>query len=86
MGGAEAIAQSHKQFGKDHEFLYKNREKWRELYPNCWVAVFKEELIAVEKDFLNLPEIIKRKNIPRPYSPVISYLSTEQKIWILSLR
>lgn len=85
MGGKEAIMQGFDQYRKDRVFLDKNFLEWRKLYPDYWIAVFMEELIAVEKDIFKLSEIIKKKNIPRQYTAPIAFLDTKPpRTWILS--
>ena len=77
MGGKEVVMQGFEQYRKDREFLEKNFLEWRKLYPDHWIAVFKEELIVVEKDIFELLEIIKNKNIPCQFTVPIAFLDTK---------
>ncbi len=73
------------QYRKDQAFLAEKLPEWRKLHPNCWVAVFIEELIAVEKDFSKLSKIVKKENIPRQYTAPFAYLDTKPPMkWILN--
>lgn len=83
MGGIEAVRQGFDQYRKDRAFLHKNFPEWRKLYPDCWVAVFREKLIAVEKDISKLSEIIKKKNIPCQYTAPSAFLDTNPAKTIL---
>jgi hypothetical protein len=83
MGGKEVLRQSREQFEKDHAFLDKNLQEWRKLYPDHWVAVFKEELIAVADDYFKLLQITKKRDIQSPFTKVVSLLSTKKIEWIL---
>jgi len=78
IGGWVVLKQSMEQFTKDNIFVDKHREEWLKLYPDKWVAVFKEELIGVDSNLDKLQKLVAEKNIPRPFSKVIAFLSTKR--------
>ena len=83
IGGREVLNDAFKQFGKDEIFFDKNLEEWRKLYPNMWVAVFKEKIIAANPDFREIQKAILECNIKEPYSEVVHFVALEPKIFIL---
>ena len=46
----------------EHSWSYidSNREKLLKRYPNCWIAVHKEQVLAAGKDLRNLIGTIRR--------------------------
>ena len=43
----QKAAEALKQFEKDDEFLQANYDRWKEEYPDQWVAVFQKQLVGV---------------------------------------
>lgn len=84
IGGPKVLLQSMEQFRKDNIFFDKNRGEWLKMYPNQWVAVFREELIGADANLPNFLALVKVQNIPEPYSEVIQFLSTKNIPMILS--
>ena len=78
IGGWEILKQSADQFTKDNIFLDKNRGEWLKLYPDKWVAVFREELIGVDSNLDKLLKLVAKKNIPQPYTAATAFLSAKR--------
>ena len=85
MGGIEAIMKSSEQHQKDWDFLETHSKEWHKQYPEKWVAVYQEELVAVADDFDTLLSNIDEKNIPRD-KVVVEFLTTKRIPLIMEKR
>jgi hypothetical protein len=85
-GGWKVFMDSWDQFAKDNVFLDKHYEEWKELHPDMWVAVFKEELIACDSNYDNLLKKTAVKKVREPYQAVIKFISTKDIHIILNLQ
>jgi len=47
-------------FEHSRSYVDANREKLMERYPNCWIAVHKEQVLAADKDLRRLIGTIRR--------------------------
>lgn len=81
-GGFQAAIQTLEQFSKDRKYIDANFIDLMKRHPNKWIAVFKEELIAVSGNYDKLLKIIRKKNIS-PCRATIRLLSTKKESWIL---
>jgi len=50
-------------FEHSRSFIDSNWEKLLKQYPNCWIAVYKEQVLATDKDLQNLVGIIRKTGI-----------------------
>jgi uncharacterized protein DUF5678 len=55
---------------RDLKFALAHLEEWREQYPNHWIAVFDEKLVAAESSFDRLLKKLREHNVP----PAKSYV------------
>ncbi|MBL7063618.1 MAG: hypothetical protein ISS49_05335 [Anaerolineae bacterium] len=58
------------EFWEDEEWAFANYERWMEEYPDQWIAVANEKVVAAEKDPVKAREIAKEKT-GRRHIPVI---------------
>jgi len=47
-------------FERSRSFIDFNREELLKRYPDCWVAVYKEHVLATDKDLQNLINTIRK--------------------------
>lgn len=47
-------------FERSRSYIDSNREKLLKRYPNCWIAVHKEQVLAADKDLRGLISTIRR--------------------------
>lgn len=47
-------------FERSRSFINFNREELLKRYPDCWVAVYKEQILATDKDLQNLINTIRK--------------------------
>ena len=50
---------------RDLEFAFAHMEEWRRIYPNHWIAVFDQKLVAAESSPDLLLQRLREQNIPR---------------------
>ena len=85
-GGTEAdygTIKSHlDQFAGDTRYLESIRPELRNKYPDCWVAVYKKEVVAVKPTLRAVVRTLREQNIP-PSRTVIDYLRKEPIALIL---
>ena len=70
-------------FRKDTQWYRVHQEELREQYPDHWLAIYKEELVAASPDENAMFAELKRKDIPATEA-YIKYLSTKDEIWIFA--
>ena len=68
-------------FRKDTRWYRDHYDELREQYPDQWLAVYDEELVAASPDEDEMFTELKRKHIPATKT-YIKYLSTKDEIWI----
>ena len=71
------------EFRKDTQWYRDHYEELREQYPDHWLAVYKEELVAASPDMDEMFDNLKRKGVPATQA-YITFLSTEDVIWIFA--
>ena len=59
----QAISQEFKILETGSAFISKNAKEFGEKYPKNFIAVYDNNLVAVEKDFDKLKEKIEEKNV-----------------------
>jgi len=47
-------------FEQSYSYVDSNREKLLKQYPNQWIAVFKDQVIAADEDLRNLVNTLRR--------------------------
>ena len=68
-------------FGRDAQWYSDHYEELREQYPDYWVAIYNEELVATSPDQDALFAALKKKGV-KATKAYMKYLSTEDEIWI----
>ena len=53
-----------RRFGRNAEYALDHLEEWRLQYPDSWVGVYDEELVAVGKTSDEVMFAFKKKGIP----------------------
>ena len=51
-------------FKHSRSYIDSNREKLLKQYPNCWIAVHKEQVLAVDEDLRSLVGTIRKSGMP----------------------
>jgi hypothetical protein len=65
FGPPEERAARHERMGRALRFASANMPVWRGLYPNQFVVVHDESLVAVAKDFDDLDGVLCEIPVPR---------------------
>lgn len=65
-----------REFRKNSEWIAKQREKLRKKYPNIYIAVRGQKVIAKHKNFLELLSSVEK--IPENEDIVIDYISSKR--------
>lgn len=73
------------RFDADVNFLDQHRRELRERYPNQWVAVYNQELVAVAADPCRLVVQLGDRGIP-PQHVYHEFLATDPSLLVLPLR
>lgn len=68
--------ESFRQVEKDCHFLYAHIPQWMEQYPDMYVAVFQEKLVAVAPTLDELVDQLDANGVPRGFSR-LHFLDTE---------
>jgi hypothetical protein len=68
-------------FSKDANWLHDHYDELQERYPDHWVAVYNEKVVAASSDIDEMFAELKKKNVLATKA-YIKYLSTEDEIWI----
>lgn len=76
------LAETLAQFEKDTRYLDGHRTEWLESYPDCWVIVYREELIGHSESLTELLKVADNKGIPRE-QVAREYLSSQPRAMIL---
>ncbi len=71
------------EFRRDIKWYHTHYPELRERYPDHWVAVYNEEVVAAALDMDAMYAELKRRHTPinKAY---IKYLSTESATWTLA--
>ena len=70
------------QFAEDTQFLESIRPELRNKYPNCWVAVYKKQVVEVGPSLKQVMRNLAVRDIPGSHAVVI-FLSKEPIALIL---
>ncbi len=65
-----------RQFEKDSTFLNDHRREWTKEYPDQWVIVFNEELVANGPTIESALHAAEEKNVPT-HLAALEYLSSK---------
>jgi len=57
------LAESVAVFEQSRSYIDSNRDKLLKQYPNRWIAVHKEKVLATDKDLQNLVGIIRKSGV-----------------------
>ena len=60
----DMLREAYRQIKKDRIFAEANQAKWLALYPDMFVAVYKEELVGVAATAEELAEQLRNKCVP----------------------
>ena len=82
MGGAEAIRESFREYHRINERMREERPRLMEMYPDKWVAVGKDGLVAVGDSLEGVLDEVDRLEIPRG-DIVWEHLDTDPPILLL---
>ena len=77
----EKLTAEFRQFDKDRHFLEAHQSEWLEQYPDMYVAVYGEELVAVASSRKELAEQIRARDI-RSGTAYTRYLTTKKVIMV----
>lgn len=80
MGGIKEFHRRMEQHRKDFEYFDTHHEELLRDYKEEWVAVYNEEVVTHDKDFLNL---LKKMDKEVRSNVVIQYVTSKKMIWIL---
>ena len=58
------LAESAAVFEQSRSYIDSNREKLSKQYPNHWIAVHKEKVLASDKDLRNLIVALRKRDTP----------------------
>jgi len=81
-GGIEGVMLQLEQGEKDNIFLESHQQEWKKQYPDKWIAVYKEELVAIAATTADLYRELEERDIPRNHTKV-HFLSTKNIRWML---
>ena len=70
------------QFAEDTEYLESIRPELRNKYPDCWIAVYKKEVVGVEPTLRQVIRRLAEKDIPASRA-VVDYLRKDPIALIL---
>lgn len=74
------LAESAVVFEQSRSYIDSNREKLLKQYPNCWIAVHKEKVLASDKDLRNLIGTLRRTGMHLEQVAVELLISEETPI------
>ncbi len=80
-GGLKEFKRKRNQFRRDLAFIEENRTKLLKNYDESWVAVYKNEIIAHDRDYNNVLAYLEKNNMPSGQIP-IRYIS-KHKVFAL---
>jgi len=60
IAGQSELREAATAFERSWSYIDSNREKLLKRYPNYWIAVHKEQVLAADKDLRNLIGTIRR--------------------------
>lgn len=63
IAGQSKLRESAAVFERSRSFIDSNWEELLKQCPNCWVAVYKEQVLATDKDIQNLVRIIRKSGV-----------------------
>ncbi len=81
-GGLEQMHIDEEQSKRDYCYLSSIREQLRENYPDCWVAVYKGEIVGAGPDLRKVRDDAAARGIPRRL-PAVEYITKELMVRIL---
>ena len=70
------------QFKRDNRYLRSIMERMREEHPDCWVAVYGEEVVGVGADLKGMISTLRAQGIPTAHI-ALKYVSKEPQRLIL---
>lgn len=82
FGGLKGALKAQERLNNDIAFLLANLDEWRTKYPNRWVAVYEDELVAVADTSERLLEEIERKGVP-VRKAVVDFITEKRANFIL---
>lgn len=65
-------------FERGKSFVDSNREEFLRRYPDCWIAVYQEQIIATDKNLKNLIETIRKRGI-QTQDVVVDLVTTKKQ-------
>ena len=82
VGGIEQLHADEEQSKQDHRYLSSIVGQLRESYPDCWVAVYKGEIVGAGPDVTKVRDDAASRGIPR-HLPAVEYITKEPMVRIL---
>lgn len=64
LGTPEQARKDQERFDRDLSYLLSRRDEWRKKYPNRWIAIYREEVVAAEDTGERLLAELRRRRVP----------------------
>ena len=77
----EEVQKELEEFRKDTEWYQNHYEELLKQYPDHWVAIYDEKLVAASPDQDAMFAELKKKGV-KATKAYLKYLSTTEEIWI----
>ena len=84
LGESGEALEHQRQCYLDLRFLLDHLPEWRQKYPNRWVAVYRQRLVAVEETPEQLLRVIREHDIPVAEA-ILDFLTEEKVAYVLKL-
>jgi len=65
-------------FERGKSFIDSNREEFLKRYPDCWIAVYEQQIIATDKNLKNLIDTIRKRAI-RTQDVAVDLITTKKQ-------
>jgi hypothetical protein len=65
-------------FERGKSFIDSNREEFLKRYPDCWIAVYEQQIIATDKNLKNLIDTIRKRGI-RTQDVAVDLMTTKKQ-------
>lgn len=82
LGPPEQSRKDQQRFESDLNYLLSRRDEWRDKYPNRWIAIYQEKLVAVADTGERLLGELRRQGLPVE-RVIIDFVTEEQAALVL---
>ena len=76
------VQQELERFRSDAEYYDQHREELLQRYPECWVAIYRHEVVGAAKNIKPLVKQLERRGIP-PGDVFRKYVTDKDELLIL---